>query len=112
MRQREWEASFKLVAVIEVSGPAERVRCLIGTWPPANKVVRVETYRGDELVHEEEFGFGPTLALAELIDGLEEQLRNDARATGSRVEVFAIPPPFGRAQFEAVLAARPAGGES
>jgi len=80
MPEREWEEGFKIVEVIEVTGPVETVRCVIGAWPPANKAVCLSIYRDDELVHEETFGFGPTLPMAELVSDLEEHLRNDERA--------------------------------
>jgi hypothetical protein len=106
MLDAEWDDGFKIVEVIEMTGPVEKVVCSIGTWLPENKVVHLETYRSDELVNEETFGFGPTLPMAELVSDLEEGLRNDAQATGAQVTIFRIPAPFGRAQFEEVVAAR------
>ena len=106
MPEREWEEGFKIVEVIEVTGPVETVRCVIGAWPPANKVVMYTHERNGELVHEETFGFGPTLPMADLVSDLEEHLRTDARAMGARFEIFEIPEPFGQEQFEAVVAAR------
>ena len=106
MPEREWEEGFTIVDVIEVTGPVETVRCVIGAWPPANKAVCLSIYRDDELVHEETFGFGPTLPMAELVSDLEEHLRNDERAMGARFEIFEIPEPFGQEQFEAVVAGR------
>ena len=111
MGEPESDENFKIVEVIQVTGPVEQVVCLIGTWLSENKGVRLETYRNDELVHEETFGFGPTLSMAELVSGLEEQLRKDAEATGAAFEIFHIPPPFGREQFEQVVAARRAAAE-
>ncbi|MGD0945820.1 MAG: hypothetical protein ABSA52_00200 [Candidatus Binatia bacterium] len=106
MPESEWEEGFKIVEVIEVTGSAETVLCVIGAWPPGNKVVMYTYERNDELVHEEAFGFGPRLPMAELVSDLEEHLRTDARAMGARFEVFEIPEPFGQDQFEAVVAAR------
>jgi hypothetical protein len=37
--------------------------------------------------------------------------RNDARAMGAQFEIFEIPPPYGRQQFEEVVAARGAAAE-
>jgi hypothetical protein len=108
MPEREWKEGFKIVEVIEVTGSAESVLCVIGAWPPANKVVMYTHERNGELVHEETFGFGPTLPMAELVSDLEEHLRNDARAMGAQFEIFEIPPPYGREQFEEVVAARAA----
>jgi len=111
MPEREWEEGFKIVEVIEVTGSAESVLCVIGAWPPANKVVMYTHERNGELLHEETFGFGPTLPMAELVSNLEEHLRNDARAMGARFEIFDIPEPFDQEQFEAVVAARWAAAE-
>jgi hypothetical protein len=97
--------------VIEVTGAAETVTCVIGAWPPANKVVMYTHEWNGELVHEEAFGFGPGLPMAELVSDLEERLRSDARAIGAQFEIFEIPAPFGRAQFEEVVAARRAATE-
>ena len=112
MPEPEWDENLKIVEVIEVTGPVETVVCLIGTWSSENKIVRMETYRGDKLVNEEVHGFGPELPMAELIRELEEGLRTDAQATGGRFEVFEIPAPFGREQLEAVAAARQSAGGS
>jgi len=106
MPEPEWDEGFTIVEVIEVTGAVETVRCVIGAWPPANKAVCLSTYRGDELVHEEAFGFGPTLSMAELVTDLEERLRNDARTMGAHFGIFEIPAPYGREQFEEVVAVR------
>lgn len=106
MLQGEGDEDFKIVEVIEVTGPAETVICVIGAWPPATKAVCMSTYRNDELVHEETFGFGPTLPMAQLVSDLEEKLEDDAHAMGGRFEIFEIPEPFGQVQFEEMVAAR------
>jgi hypothetical protein len=89
MPETEWNDGFRMVEVIGLTGPDERVVCLIGTRPPANKVVRFETYRGDTLVYEENFGIGPGLPMAALLNDLEEGFRKDAA-------VRDIPPEFDR----------------
>jgi hypothetical protein len=52
MPEREWEEGFKIVEVIEVTGSAESVLCVVGAWPPGNKAVCLSTYRNGELVHQ------------------------------------------------------------
>lgn len=106
MPETEWEDGYKVVEVIEVTGPVETSRCVIVAWPPANKGVSFYTYRGEELVREESFGFGPGLPLAELVSDLERCLQNDARAMGAQFEIFEIPAPFGREQVEQVALRR------
>jgi hypothetical protein len=88
-----WEEGFKIVEVIEVTGPVETLRCAIGTWPPTNKVVMYIRERNGEVLQEETFGFGATLPMAELVSDLGAGLRNDARSMGARFEVFEIPAP-------------------
>ncbi len=111
MLATQWDDGFKIVEVIELTGPADTVLCFVGTWPPANKVVRFETYRGDTLVHEEDFGFGPDLPMATLLNDLEEGFRKDAAVKGARLEIFEVAPPYGPEQFEEMLAARWAAAE-
>jgi len=110
IQETEWDDGFKIVEVIELTGPVGTVVCLIGTWPSTNKVVRFETYRGDELVHEEEFGFGPDLPMAALLSDLEEGLRKDAAVKGARLQIFEVPAPYGPEQFEEMLSVRRAAG--
>ncbi len=74
-------------------------------------MVRFETYRHDELVREDDVGFGPELPMADLLNDLEENLRKDASAKGARFEIFKVPAPYGPEQFEEVLAARRAEAE-
>jgi hypothetical protein len=112
MPELEWGEDFQLVEVIVASGPVERLVCLIGLYAPATKWVRLEAYRNDELVNTEDFGFDAALPMADLIRDLEQGLRRDAQAMGGRLEIFEVPPPFGKEQFEQMLATLRPGAEN
>jgi hypothetical protein len=104
----DWPPGMKVFEIIEVTNGNEQTVCMIGAASDDARFVNVETYVGQELVEEHRSGLAADLPIAELIRLTEEAVRKDARRLGAKCEIYAVDPPFERAQFEALIELRKA----
>jgi len=102
----DWPPGFRMFEIIELTKGNEKTICMIGAASDDARFVNVETYLGKELVEQHSSGFAADLPIAELIRLTEEAVREDARWVGAKCEIFAVDPPFERAEFEALIALR------
>ena len=80
--------STRLLEVIEVANPTDKLRCYITGSRDGRRTVKARLLRGGQLIEENVFFFDARLSLRDLIALLENAMREIAAAAGGKFRIL------------------------